>query len=301
MVFVMHVAASEVIKQSSIPQRDQVLGEIARGSHLTTLAFSESGSRSHFWAPISQAREEPGHHVLNAHKSWVTSAGHSASYVVSTRSVGAAGPTDSTLYFVQSGTPGLSVAGAWDGLGMRANASAPMRLEDCRVAPDLRLSPEGGGFNVMLGVVLPWFQLGAAAVANGIGRAALEATISHLNSARFDHIGESLASIPTLRAKLARAWVSLDASRALTEAAARSVEQPDETTTLKVLEVKAFASETTLDVTDIAMRTCGGAAFSRHLPIERNFRDARAGSVMAPTTDILYEFIGKSLLGIPLF
>jgi alkylation response protein AidB-like acyl-CoA dehydrogenase len=69
---------------------------------------------------------------------------------------------------------------------------------------------------------------------------------------------------------------------------------------LTVLESKAAAAEAALLVTDLAMRTCGGAAFSRHLAVERNFRDARAASVMAPTTDVLYDFIGKSLLGMPL-
>jgi len=49
------------------------------------------------------------------------------------------------------------------------------------------------------------------------------------------------------------------------------------------------------------MRVCGGAAFSRDLSIERNFRDARAASVMAPTTDVLYDFIGKAVAGLPLF
>ena len=56
-----------------------------------------------------------------------------------------------------------------------------------------------------------------------------------------------------------------------------------------------------LDVTDLAMRTCGGAAFSKQLPIERVFRDSRASAVMAPTTDVLRDFIGKAVLGLPLF
>jgi len=54
-------------------------------------------------------------------------------------------------------------------------------------------------------------------------------------------------------------------------------------------------------VTDLAMKTCGGAAFSKHLPVERLFRDARAGWVMAPTVDHLQDFIGKALTGLPLF
>ena len=61
------------------------------------------------------------------------------------------------------------------------------------------------------------------------------------------------------------------------------------------------AGEVAISVTSTAMRVCGGAAFSKHLNIERLFRDAHAGAVMAPTGDVLREFIGKSLLGIPLF
>jgi alkylation response protein AidB-like acyl-CoA dehydrogenase len=79
------------------------------------------------------------------------------------------------------------------------------------------------------------------------------------------------------------------------------LEKPRETTMLRVLESKAAAGDVAIDVTSAAMRICGGAAFSRHLGIERLFRDAHAGAVMAPTSDALREFIGKSLLGIPLF
>jgi alkylation response protein AidB-like acyl-CoA dehydrogenase len=301
MIFIMHICATEVFKQSQLPDRDKILSEIASGKHLTTLAFSERGSRSHFWAPISQAQEDGDSHILNCEKSWVTGAGQATSYVVSTLSVNKSSPTDSTLYYVANDAPGLSVAGGWNGLGLRANASAPMRLRDCRISPDARLTSDGGGFATMLQIVLPWFQLGSSAVANGIARSALDAAANHMNNARLEHLGETLSSLPTLRARLAKARVSLDAARALTSETANSIENPDDGTMLKVLETKAYACEMALEVTDAAMRICGGAAFSRHLPIERNFRDARAGLVMAPTTDVLYDFIGKALLGMPLF
>jgi alkylation response protein AidB-like acyl-CoA dehydrogenase len=79
------------------------------------------------------------------------------------------------------------------------------------------------------------------------------------------------------------------------------VERPREKTLLRALECKAAAGETAIAVTSAAMRVCGGAAFSRHTAIERLFRDAHAGAVMAPTGDVLREFIGKAILGIPLF
>lgn len=70
---------------------------------------------------------------------------------------------------------------------------------------------------------------------------------------------------------------------------------------LRVLEVKAAAGEAATEVTDLGMRVCGGAAFRREVGIERHFRDARAATVMAPTTDVLYDFIGRAVCGLPLF
>jgi alkylation response protein AidB-like acyl-CoA dehydrogenase len=75
--------------------------------------------------------------------------------------------------------------------------------------------------------------------------------------------------------------------------------RPD--TMLRVLEAKAAAGEAASEVTDLAMRVCGGAAFRKDVGVERVFRDARAGLVMSPTTDILYDFIGKAVCGLPLF
>ena len=95
----------------------------------------------------------------------MTSAGHAQSYVVSALSPEGAGPTDSTLYLLAADTRGLSVAGPWDGMGLRANASAPIALEDCEVSSDFQLTDDGTGFPAMLNVVLPLFNLGTASVA----------------------------------------------------------------------------------------------------------------------------------------
>jgi alkylation response protein AidB-like acyl-CoA dehydrogenase len=201
-----------------------------------------------------------------------------------------------------TGTRGLSVAGPWDGLGLRANSSAPIALEDCEVPSDFQLTDDGAGFPAMLNVVLPMFNLGASAVALGLCRAAVAGTASHLKSAKFEHLGQSLGeSLPTLRAQLAAMQIDTDGLAARIDDLVEHLEKPCETTMLRVLESKAAAGDVAISVTSAAMRICGGAAFSKHLNIERLFRDAHAGAVMAPTGDVLREFIGKSLLGIPLF
>jgi len=305
MVYLMHIlgtATMSAARPSAAQTLTPILQEIAQGRHLSTLAFSEAGSRSHFWAPISRAQRSGNGVQISAKKSWVTSAGHAQSYVVSALAPEGKGPTDSTLYLLTAGTRGLSVAGPWDGLGLRANASAPIKLEDCEVASDFQLTDDGAGFPTMLNVVLPLFNLGTAAVALGLCRATVAGTASHLRTARFEHFGQSLGeSLPTLRAQLAAMQIDTDGLAARIDDLIDHLEKPRETTMLRVLEAKAAAGDVAISVTSTAMRVCGGAAFSKHLSIERLFRDAHAGAVMAPTGAVLREFIGKSLLGIPLF
>jgi alkylation response protein AidB-like acyl-CoA dehydrogenase len=305
MAYLMHILGTATIsaaRSSTAQAVAPILREIGAGRHLSTLAFSEAGSRSHFWAPISRAHRNGDGVRISARKSWVTSAGHAQSYVVSALAPEGAGPTDSTLYLLKADTRGLSVAGPWDGLGLRANASAPVALDDCEVASNFQLSDDGAGFQTMMNVVLPLFCLGAATVALGLCRAAVSGTASHLKNAKFEHLGQSLGeSLPTLRAQLAAMQIDTDGLAARIDDLVDHLEKPRETTMLRVLETKAAAGDVAISVTSTAMRTCGGAAFSKHLSIERLFRDAHAGAVMAPTGDVLREFIGKSLLGIPLF
>jgi alkylation response protein AidB-like acyl-CoA dehydrogenase len=305
MVYLMHIlgaVAMSAARSDAAQAVAPILKDIGAGRHLSTLAFSEAGSRSHFWAPTSRAHRNGKGVRISAKKSWVTSAGYAHSYVVSSLAPEGTGPTDSTLYLVPGQTSGFAVAGPWDGLGLRANASAPVTLDECEVPSDLQLTEDGAGFPAMLNVVLPLFNLGSASVSLGLCRGAVAGTTSHLKTARFEHLGQSLGeSLPTLRAQLATMQIDTDGLAARIDDLVDHLEKPRETTMLRVLESKAAAGDVAISVTSTAMRVCGGAAFSKHLNIERLFRDAHAGAVMAPTGDVLREFIGKSLLGIPLF
>lgn len=299
MIYMMHVTAAVTVTAAPPAGLPDLVADMATGKSLGTLAFSEKGSRSHFWAPVSTATADGTDVVVKADKSWVTSAGYADVYVASAGSTNAAdGAVD--LFAIPSQTPGVAVSGTFSGLGLRGNASSPMSI-DARIPESSRIGAEGGGFALMMDTVLPWFNLGSAAVSVGLATAATRAANAHVTGARLEHIGESLAALPTIRAQIARMGISLDAQKAYLKSVADSVEHPGEDTLTKVLGVKASANDAALSITESAMRVCGGAAFSKHLPIERAFRDARAGSVMAPTADVLYDFYGKAVTGLPLF
>lgn len=295
MVVLMHYAAVPVIE--AFGPKD-VREAIAAGRHVTTLAFSETGSRSHFWAPMSTAVEQDGGVRLDAVKSWVTSAGEADSYVWSSRPVAAEGPM--TLWLVPSDAPGLSVAGPFDGLGLRANRSTPVTADGVVVPLDAMLGGDGRGLDVALTQTLPWFLVLNAAFSLGLMEAVTAEAVAHLTSTRLDHLNRSLSEQPVVRLDLARIRVETDRTRAFLDDTLAALASGRADAMLRVLEVKAAAAESAIDVTDRAMKICGGAAFRKELGIERRFRDARAARVMAPTTDALLDFVGRAICGMPL-
>jgi alkylation response protein AidB-like acyl-CoA dehydrogenase len=153
----------------------------------------------------------------------------------------------------------------------------------------------------MMSIVLPYFQVMNAAFSIGTMEAATKKAAQHVAGTKFEHLGSSLGDLPTVRAYIARMRIKTDLARALLLDALDAAESGRADTILRVLEVKAAAGEASTEVTDLAMRVCGGAAFRKDVGVERNFRDARAATVMAPTTDVLYDFIGKVECGMPLF
>lgn len=296
MVVCMHYCATAVIEAHGA---DEVRRDIAAGRHLSTLAFSETGSRSHFWAPLGSARPDGDDVVLDASKSWVTSAGEADSYVWTSRPATAEG--GASLWLVPSDAPGLEITSSFDGLGLRGNASSPVLATAARVPSSHRLGDDGAGLDIALGVVLPVFQILNASCSLGLMDAAIAKTTAHVTSARLAHLDQTLADQPVTRQHLATMRNRADAAGALVDDAivALATDRPD--APLRMLQSKAVAGGAALEVLDLAMRVGGGAAFRKDIGIERHFRDARASAVMAPTIDALQEFIGRAQCGMPLF
>lgn len=297
MVVLMHYAAVAAVEaHGPIGVRE----DVAAGRHLSTLAFSEAGSRSHFWVPMSTARRcgDGDGIVLDARKSWVTSAAEADSYVWSSLPVAAPGPM--TLWLVPRASAGLAVGGGFDGLGLRGNGSVAVSADGVRVPAEAMLGADGAGLDIALGAVLPWFLVLSGAFALGLMEAAVTEARHHLTSTRLEHLGETLVQQPGVRADLARMRLATDALRAVLADTITAVETERPDAMVRVLGIKATAAEAAVDVTDLAMKVCGGAAFRKELGIERRFRDARAARVMAPTTDALLDFVGRSVAGLPL-
>jgi alkylation response protein AidB-like acyl-CoA dehydrogenase len=303
MVVLMHYCGAAAVAAKGGPQlKDRVLPEIAKGKHLSTLAFSEAGSGVHFYFPISEVSQNGSGKRLSARKSFVTSAGEADSYVVSTRKARAASPTELNLYLLPRGTPGFTVEGRFEGLGLAGNSSAAVTLDQVPLHDEYLLGAEGSGFQTLMEVALPHFQIGAASVSLGIAAAAFRAATAHVGSRKYDHAGKApLSSIPRVQFLAAEMALELRSARAYLAETLRRATSGDPEVMLDVLGIKARAAEACTSVVSRAMTLGGGAAFGRRGGLERMFRDAQAAAVMAPSTDVLKEFLGKACLGVPLF
>jgi alkylation response protein AidB-like acyl-CoA dehydrogenase len=295
MIVTMHFSATAAIEALG---PEEVRRAIAAGEHLSTLAFSESGSRSQFWVPLGTAVGDREGVRLDAQKSWVTAAGDADSYVWSSRPVAGDGPM--TLWLVPSDASGLRVSGEFDGLGLRANGSRPVTADGVVIPAGNRLGDDGAGLDLALSIVLPWFLVCTASLSVGLMLAVTDESIAHVGTTRFEHLDRSLAQQDIPRNDVGRMRTTTDTQRASILDTLGAIEASREDATLRVLEVKAAAGEAALEVTDLAMKVCGGAAFRKELGIERRFRDARAARVMAPTTDALHDIIGRAVTGLPL-
>lgn len=295
MVVMMHYSAVAVLAAC---ERGEPLRDIVSGRHLSTIAFSEAGSRSHFWAPLGTSTMVAGEVRLDARKSWVTSAREAQTYVWSSLPLAATGPM--TLWLVPADAPGLSAPGDFDGLGLRGNGSRPVSADGVRVPRAAMLGDDGVGLDLALSSVLPWFLLLNASASIGLMQAVTRETVEHLERTRLEHLDATLSGQPGARAVVARMHLDAARTQALVRDACTALEEGRPEAQVLVLATKAAADESAAAVADLAMKVCGGAAFRRELGVERRFRDSRAARVMAPTTDALLEFIGRALCGLPM-
>ena len=301
MILVMHCCGIEAVsKHMSGARRAEILSRAAKGVHLSSLAFSERGTGANFGATFSKSNKEQKGYSINGEKVFVTSGGHADSYVISARSPGKDEVTTTSLYLIERGADGASFEGEWLGVGLRGNSSIALKLNNCIVPPDALLGEHEQGLSYAMGTVLPLFLLATASVYHGIAQAAFSSCVNHVKARTHAHNSEALSNIAQIRRVVGEMKVKLDSSQALIDRAAAARDNQAAEAPLLLMEAKQMSTEIANEITKQAMHLCGGIAYTGALPLERHMRDALAGDIMAPTSDMLLDMIGRCALGLPL-
>ena len=299
----MHCVATAVLAAKATPDHeDRYLLPIAEGRHFTSLALSEAGTGLHFYWPQTHLKRDGDWYVVSGTKQFVTSAGFANSYVVTTSSAhpasGEAGEFSALI--VEAGRAGAVWEGEWQGLGMRGNASKALRLIDVRVPVTQLLGKEGDEVWYVFEVIAPYFLMAMSAVYLGIASAALELALSDARGREYAHTGQTLSAEPVVQYRMADLWLRDQQARQLVYEAARLADMGDPSTLAMLLGSKTVAATAAVDIANGALDLGGGRAYRENGRLAQLLRDARAGHVMAPTTDLLKVWLGRSILDVPL-
>ena len=211
----------------------------------------------------------------------------------------------SGTFLIPRGTPGLEIVETWNAMGMRATASHDLVMKDCRVPLEsaLRIRP--------IGELLPedvslfaWFSLSIASVYTGIATAALSFSKEFAHRHHPLPLPRPIKYLPGIQFLVAEAETLLAASRALTlETAKAWVEEggfTGEDGLRRVVLPKYFATNNAVRTVDMAMEIVGAVGILKKHPLERYYRDVRAGTNHPFSNARARELIGKNILGIPL-
>jgi alkylation response protein AidB-like acyl-CoA dehydrogenase len=223
--------------------------------------------------------------VINGHKTWTTGGKHLTHMLVSL-SIG----NDPALMLVLQDTPGLEWVETWgDSLSLRASDSHDVYFRNVRVPHD-HLIQRGA----VEGPPIAWFPMIVAATYLGTAIAARNALIQYALERVPTALGKPIATLPKIQRQIGEIDVALQAARALLlEVAAEWTGKDHRPQFPCIVSAKHVATETAIDVTDKALRAAGGASLTRGLPLERYFRDVRAGLMHPPSGDAALEIVGQ--------
>ncbi|MEL6061093.1 MULTISPECIES: acyl-CoA dehydrogenase family protein [unclassified Methylobacterium] len=304
LIYVMHVGAAQTINLYGTEDQKERWLRDTRGAALGTYSCSERATGGHWWFNFSQAARDGADYLINAEKSFTTSAGHADFYILQTRSPEARDQGDITFFIVDGKAPGI-VPGPWSALGVRANHSGALRYDGVKVQARDRLGAENQGKEIIYNGLSPVYLIGLGAVWEGVARGVLDRAITHTQGFVHKDKNRSLSEYQAIRQEIAKAKVLAESLGPWRRHLATQLDalwaagKPQSELLIALTEFKVHAAEVANTAAAAALTVTGGYGYSSG-PIERAFRDARAAIAMGPSNVIARDWIGKSVFGQPL-
>ena len=282
-------------------QKQNYLVPVASGEVNGAYALTEpqSGSDAGSMRARAVLSEDGSYYTINGKKSWITS-GPVAKYVVFfAQTIGSDGESKGiSAFIIDADADGYHRGKLEPKLGIRASATCEIELEDYHCPVEDRIGDEGQGFKIAM-TVLDAGRVGIAAQSLGIAQAAYEASLEYSRERKA--FGSAIGSFQSIQNKLADMRTRIEASRLLVMQAAWAKAECKKTgqkNTLNASMAKLFASETAMWVTHQAIQIHGGMGYSKELPLERYFRDAKITEIYEGTSEIQRMVIGRLETGL---
>ncbi|MFN8640509.1 MAG: acyl-CoA dehydrogenase family protein [Candidatus Binatia bacterium] len=280
--------------------RRRVAEAVVRDGAVVASSLSEPGAS--LGAPQVTARKVAGGYLVSGRKYFCTLAPVLRFFLFNARLEGCERPgaSGTVTLAAERGIDGMAIVETWDALGMRASGSHDIELRDAFIADECLIGVEGAGTEGG-NACLPWYALGIAAVYTGVAGAAFAFAVDYLKRRTLQPLPASVAHLPGSQFSVAEMQILLETSRALIyKTAAELTHGADFGRGLlaAIATPQSVATRNALQVVGAAMQVVGGPSLTRRLPLERWYRDVRAGTLHPFTHYWLLEMIGKAALGI---
>lgn len=284
-----------ILKSGSEAQKQKYVRAIADGSAIGAFALTEPQSGSDASAMRCRAvKQADGTYLINGKKSWITS-GPVAKYIVLfAMTAPEQGARGITAFMIDTDKPGFGRGKTEPKLGIRASATCEIEFADYVAQPEDVVGAEGEGFKIAMGV-LDAGRIGIASQAIGIARAAYEATLAYARERQA--FGAAIGTFQMTQAKIADMKCKLDAALMLTLRAAWLKGQGQKFST-EAAVAKLTASEAAMWITHQAVQIHGGMGYSKEMPLERYFRDAKITEIYEGTSEIQRLVIARAETGL---
>ncbi|MHC6217664.1 acyl-CoA dehydrogenase family protein [Stenotrophomonas acidaminiphila] len=284
-----------VLSHGSEEQKQLYVRAIAEGREIGAFALTESQSGSDATAMRCRAvKQADGTYVINGQKSWITSGPVARYIVLFAMTDPSQGPRGITAFMIDTTRPGFGRGKTEPKLGVRASATCEIEFQDYVARAEDVIGAEGQGFKIAMGL-LDSGRIGIAAQAVGIARAAYEASLAYVRERK--SFGAPIGSFQMIQAKIADMKCKLDAALLLTLRAAWTKAQGKRFST-EAAVAKLTASEAAMWIAHQAVQVHGGMGYSREMPLERYFRDAKITEIYEGTSEIQRLVIARNETGV---
>ncbi|MCW1966659.1 MAG: acyl-CoA dehydrogenase [Anaerolineae bacterium] len=288
-----------IYKYGSELVRQKFLVPIASGQKIGAYSLTEPMSGSDAGRMKSRAvKQADGSYVINGRKSWVTSGPVADFVLLFCMTAPERGHNGITAFMIETDQPGFVRGKVEPKLGIRASATSELVFEDYVCPAEHRLGEEGEGFKIAM-TMLDAGRIGIATQSLGIAEAAYEAAVRYLQER--EAFGRKIGEFQGLQFQVADMKTRIEAARLLiyNAALAKTKAMKDGGRyTLEASMAKLYASETAMECAHRAVQMHGGMGYSKELPVERYFRDAKITEIYEGTSEIQRMVIARNVLGL---
>jgi len=275
-------------------QKREFVTPIASGKAIGAYALTEPQSGSDAASMRTRAERDGDHYIINGKKSWITSGPVARYILLFARTDPEAGARGISAFVIDTKKEGFVCGKTEPKLGIRASATCEVELADYRCPAEHRVGEEGRGFRIAMSM-LDSGRIGIAAQSVGIARAAYEASLEFARERKA--FGVPIGSFQMTQSKIADMKMRIEAARLLTWRAAWTKGREGRNT-INASVAKLFASETAMWVAHQAVQIHGGMGYSKEMPVERYFRDAKITEIYEGTSEIQRLVIARHETGL---